>query len=268
MFEVAFLGTNGSCAYNNGHRKKYGSNTFCIALMVGQEVLIFDSGSGICGLSSLQGYQGAHRHLFYTHYHIDHLDGLPFCTDLFDQQKRFNLYGVDSEGDGLRAILERILTRPISPISFDYFQADVRCFSFTPGETVKLPGDVHVRTHLLEHPGGSIGYRVEYDGKAFCCCADVELSLHKDSESLVEFMRGADLLALDSFFDDGKILPGWGHSSWRECAEWAAKAEVKRLALLHYSPSITDDDIDEMQAKAQAVFPATFTAADHMRMEL
>ena len=270
-FEVAFLGTNGSCAYNNGDRKKYGTNTLCIALAVGEEVLIFDSGSGICGLSGLQGYQGyqgVHRRLFYTHYHLDHLDGLLFCTELFDPKKSFDLYGVDAEGADLRTTLERILTRPISPIGFEAFLADVSFHSFTPGDTFEYPGGVTVRTQLLLHPGGSIGYRVEYGGKVFCCCADVELSAYRETAGLLEFIKGADMLLLDSFFDDGKVISGWGHSSWRECAQWAAKAGVKRLALVHYAPGFSDDRIDEMERKAQAVFPDTFAAADHMRLTL
>ena len=52
-FEVTFWGTNGSCAFNGGNRVKYGTNTLCLAVKAGNETLIFDAGSGICGFGGL-----------------------------------------------------------------------------------------------------------------------------------------------------------------------------------------------------------------------
>ena len=265
-FEVTFLGTNGSCAYNSGHRRKYGSNTVCIAVAAGDEVLIIDAGSGICGLSELHDYKKDHLHLFFSHYHADHLDGLLSFPELFDPHKVFDIYGSDSEdGDDLRSILENYLSPSISPIGLDAFQARINYNTIASGDLIELPGGVTVRTFAVSHPGGYMGCRIEYGGKSFCCCTDVELSKQSDRGGLLEFMKGADLLVLDSFFEDGKVIPGWGHSSWRECATLAKEAGAKRLALIHFSPNFSDEDIDNIRQKACRVFPKTFAAADLMR---
>lgn len=84
----------------------------------------------------------------------------------------------------------------------------------------------------------------------------------------MEFTHGADLLVLDSFFDEGKIIPGWGHSSWLECTEWAKRAGAKKLALFHHSFAYTDTEIDAIEEKARGFFADTFAAADFMLISL
>ena len=263
-FEVTFLGTNGSVAHNNGNRKKYGSNTLCIAVKAGEEVLLLDAGSGIYGLSGLTDYIKPNISLLFTHYHADHIEGLLFCRELFDPARKFTIYGSDSGGYDMHDVLENYLSPPISPVGFGEFRAGIDFKTIVDGDVIEYPSGVIVRVHSVSHPGGAFGYRVEYGGKSFCSCCDVELGNHKAGDGFLEFIHGADLLVLDSFFEDGKTTPGWGHSSWHESASWAKQADVKKLALLHYAPYFTDDDIDDMQEKARGIFPNTFTAADHM----
>ena len=266
--EATFLGTNGSCAHNNGKRKKYGSNTLCIAVAAGEETLIFDAGSGIFGLSELADYQKPHMNLFFSHYHADHIEGLLFCRELFDPQKVITMYGSTTGDLGIRDVLENYLSPPISPAGLQSFRAQLEFRTITGGDVIEFPDGVKVSAYSVSHPGGALGYRVDYNNKSFCCCSDVELGNHNNNDGLMKFFREADLLVLDAFFDEGKVTPGWGHSSWAESAEWAKAADVKQLALLHYSPRITDADIDDMQEKVREILPDTLTVADHMKIML
>jgi phosphoribosyl 1,2-cyclic phosphodiesterase len=267
-FEVAFLGATGSCAYNNGSRVTYGANSICVAVRCGGETLIFDCGSGICGFSGLAEFQSEHAHLFFSHYHTDHICGLLFFPEFFNKQKRFDIYGPRDGDSDCRAVIDSYLSPPLHPVGLREFGANLQFHTIQEGETILVSDSVTVRTVGLSHPGGAIGYRVECGGKAFCYCTDIELANHKDDDRLLEFMRHADLLAIDSFFDDGKVIPGWGHSSWRECAAWAKRAEVKRLSLFHHSFAYTDTEIAAMAEKAREIFPATTAAADFMRVSL
>lgn len=267
-FELAFLGTNGSCAYNGGNRVKYGTNTLCVAVIAGDETLIFDSGTGICGFHELEGYGREHMRLFFSHYHIDHFSGLLFFSDLFNPQKRFDLYGPRDGDNDFYGVVDNFLSAPLHPIGIKGLGAKLDFHTIGAGDVIPLSDGVTVRTYALSHPGGSIGYRVEYAGKVFCYCTDVELAYHQNDPGLLEFTRNADLLVLDSFFDDGKVLPDWGHSSWRECAEWAKLSGAKNMALFHYGFAISDNDIDAMENNARKIFPNTFAAADRMRIEL
>jgi phosphoribosyl 1,2-cyclic phosphodiesterase len=263
-FEVAFLGTNGSCAYNNGSRAKYGTNTLCVAVKAGDETLLFDAGTGICGFHELPDYHTDRLRLFFSHYHMDHVAGLLFFPELFDPAKKIDIYG---SGD-VHAAIDGIISPPMCPVGLSAFQAALSFHPVAAGKTVELSGGVTVRAHGLSHPGGALGYRVEYGGKVFCYCDDVELANHRGDSGLLDFIRGADLLVLDSAFADGKVIPGWGHSSPGECAEWAVRAEVKRLAIYHYNFLMSDAEIDAMEEAAQKIFPNTFAVPDGMRTDV
>ena len=267
-FEITFLGTNGSCAYNNGVRVKYGTNTLCVAAVVGEETLIFDTGTGICGFSGLADYHREHLRMFYTHYHVDHLEGLLFFSELFDPRIKIDIYGLAHADMETREILGRFLSKPYQPVGLGVFKANINYHTIAADHKIELSGGVTVRTYSLSHPGGAIGYRVDYEGKSFCYCSDAELSNHRDDKNLIEFLRGAELLVLDSAFDDGEVIPGWGHSSWRECAILAKEAEVKQLALYHHGYTLTDAEIDTRAKKAQKIFPGTFASADGMKVIL
>ncbi|MCL1823664.1 MAG: MBL fold metallo-hydrolase [Oscillospiraceae bacterium] len=267
-FEVIFLGTNGSCAYNNGKRIKYGTNTLCVAVKAGNETLIFDSGSGICGFNQFEEYQNTHLNLFFSHYHVDHLSGLLFFPELFNEKVNINIYGSESNGRGVNDVINNFLSAPLYPVGIDAFKAKLNFNTIKGGDMITLSDNIIVKMHSLSHPDNSLGYRVEYDGKSFCYCTDIELAEHKNDRNLKEFMRGADLLVLDSHFDDGKVIKGWGHSSWIECAEWAEACEAERMALFHYGFMLNDDDIDEMEKKAKKIFTKTFAARDGSRVKI
>jgi len=264
IFEVTFLGTNGSCAYNCGGREKYGTNTLCVAVRAGDEVIILDAGTGICGLCEIPEYKSMEKHLFLTHYHMDHIDGLLFYSDLFNPDVKLNIYG---RGD-VQETLNELISPPLCPVGPEVFRAELEFQTIEADQTLTLPGGVVVKTKELSHPGGALGCRVEYGGKSFCYCVDVELSNHKDDEKLVEFFNDLDLLVLDASFADGKVIPGWGHSSPGECAQWAADTGVAWLALYHYNYKMTDDEIDNMERSAKAIFPDTFAAFDGMKVKL
>ena len=264
IFEVVFLGTNGSCAYNNGKRHKYGSNTPCVLIRAGEETVILDAGSGICSLRNLPEFHKEHMHLFFSHYHSDHVEGLLFCSELFDPKITFDVYG---SGD-VRSILSGIISEPLSPVGLEAFKATMNFFNIESDQRIAVSDDITVATYGLSHPGSALGYRIEYDGKVFCYCDDVELKNHQDDEQLRDFTRDVDLLVLDSSFADGEVVHGWGHSSPRECAKWAMEVNAKRMALYHYGYTMTDADIDVMEKSAQSIFPGAFAAVDGMRVVL
>ncbi|MCL2108414.1 MAG: MBL fold metallo-hydrolase [Oscillospiraceae bacterium] len=271
-FEITFLGTNGSCAYNNGARTVYGTNTLCVAVDVGGQSLVFDAGTGIAGFCSSPTAPCNRQtlHLFLSHYHADHVCGLLFFSQLFNGDKTVNIYGGETcDKANCRSALAAFLSPPLHPVGLESFKAALNFHDIKAGQVLNLPNEIVVRTLPLSHPGGSVGYRVEHGGKAFCYCTDIELALHKNDEDLRKFLHGADLLVLDTFFDDDeKIFPGWGHSSWRENAEWAAKTGAKQLALFHYGYALTDADIDLMLQKSREIFPQTFASKDGMKVLL
>jgi len=266
--KLTFLGTNGSCGFNNKNRLKYGTSTLCVVVSAGNETLIFDSGAGIHGISAIPEHQREHFHLFFSHYHTDHISGFLFFPCLFDPDKKIDIYGSAVDFASVKDVITRFLSPPFAPVGLETIQAKLDFHTIEAGIMMSLPNGTKIETHSLSHPGGTLGYRVEYEGKTFCYLTDVELGKHQDDDSLLAFMHAADLLIMDSVYDDGQTITGFGHSSWRECADWAGRAGAKQLALYHYGFKQSDADIDEMEKKAKKVFPDTFATRDGMQVEL
>jgi phosphoribosyl 1,2-cyclic phosphodiesterase len=259
-FKATFYGAGGSCPYNNGSRAKYGTNSMCVGVTAGGQSLLFDMGTGAASYKS----GASSTHVFFSHYHDDHVCGLLFCAPLFDAGRRFSFFGTQD----VRRVLDEYLSTPTYPVGLGAFRANPEYINIAAGDVLSLPEGIKVSTIALSHPGGAVGYRVEYAGKSFVYCLDVELTNHKDDRELLDFTRGADLLVMDAYYNDENLMPGWGHSTWRQCAEWAAAAGAKQLALAHHNYRMTDAQLDTYEAEAKKIFPAAFAAADFMQVEI
>jgi phosphoribosyl 1,2-cyclic phosphodiesterase len=77
--EVKFWGVRGSIASPGPQTVRYGGNTTCIEIRAGNELIILDGGTGIFPLSqTLFPELPRKSHIFITHSHWDHIQGLPF----------------------------------------------------------------------------------------------------------------------------------------------------------------------------------------------
>ncbi len=78
-FFVRFWGVRGSIACPGLAYAKYGGNTSCLEIRCGDELLIFDAGTGLRELGvSIDGNSRLDGDLFLTHSHFDHISGIPF----------------------------------------------------------------------------------------------------------------------------------------------------------------------------------------------
>jgi phosphoribosyl 1,2-cyclic phosphodiesterase len=267
LLEAAFLGTSGSCAFNSGKRARYGTNTSCVAVRVGDDVVVFDAGSGICGLDGLAGFKSEKVSLFLSHYHADHIQGLLFWDAFFDPAKSIDVFGMRAKLGGVKDVVDGYLSEPFHPVGIDDARAVLSFCDLAEGQEVVLSGGGVVRVIGLSHPNGCLGFRLDFEGKSVCYITDVELSDHKDN-SLADFCKDTDLLIVDAFFGTQACITGWGHSSASECAGLAKKAGAKRLALFHYRHTDTDDDIDKMEQAAKAEFAGAFASFDGLVITL
>jgi len=281
-FKITFLGTNGSCAYNNGNRKKYGSNTLCMVLQVGGKTLVFDAGTGICGLNDREAFNDDTIHIFFSHYHLDHISGLMFYNGIFDPNIRLYLYDAILPETSLYDALKVRFNKPFYPISINDVATNTVFSDNVKNGILDMGSGVSVSSHVeiyhssvlvssygdISHPGGCRSYIVEYEGKRFCYMTDVELADHANDDELVSFCKGVDLIVMDSFFYNNESTKGWGHSTPKECAEFAKRAEVGTLALYHYDLLATDDDIDKALDDARNIFPNIIASYDWLVITL
>jgi phosphoribosyl 1,2-cyclic phosphodiesterase len=233
--------------------------------------IILDAGSGLRALGERLRDAGGpvEADFFFSHYHYDHLQGLPFFAPLAEPGNRFVFHGPRREGRSVQDVLEGQMVPPYFPVTLDELaRAEIEFRSIEPGGEFGI-GPVQITTTELDHPGGNLGYRLEYRGRILVYATDVE---HTDrpAESLVDLARGADLLLHDAMYIDSEYEQrrGWGHSTWSGALATAEAAKVKTLVLFHHDPERDDRALEAVLKKVQKRFPSTIAAREGLTIRI
>jgi phosphoribosyl 1,2-cyclic phosphodiesterase len=253
---------------------RYGGNTSCVSVALSDgEHLILDCGSGVRVLGSelakLRGGKPTRYQVFFSHYHLDHIEGLPYFQPIYDPNSKFTFHGFDSEGRTVRQIIETLMAPPYFPVPFSGIPAEVDFVSID-GHSFDF-GDIHLSCLPLRHPGGSLSYRLEHGGRRIVYATDHEHGDPETDQALLEFTRGADYLIYDATYMEAEyesLRKGWGHSTWYAAVQAARAAEVKCLVLFHHHPEHTDDELDKVLEIARAEFPETKIASEGLELPL
>jgi len=261
--KLKFWGTRGSIPSPGSQTQKYGGNTPCTELRIGDLILIIDAGSGIreLGNSLMAEFKGKplQAHLFIGHTHWDHIQGLPFFTPLYIPQNKFNIYGVH----GTTQSFQDVLTAQMSPTYFPVAMKDMGAKI----EVVELSkpldlGPVNISYHYLNHPGITVGFRIQSKDWAVSYISDHEpygkLNASgefgaKEDGDVARFVSGSDLLICESQYteEEYKLKKSWGHSTFTDVIDLAVMAKVKQLALFHHDPGHTDEMMDRFIADCE-----------------
>ncbi len=263
----------GSIPAPGAETRRYGGNTPCIEVRFADQQLIFDLGSGARALGDTFGVSGQQATIFLSHYHYDHLQGLPFFAPMFNPKNRFTIFGPRRNGLSIREILAGQMVQPYFPVTAEMvFRAPVEYRDIEAGQKLELGGGV-VSALELNHPGGNLGYRVDYRGKSIVYATDVEHGSQLD-ERLFEFSRGADLLIYDAMYTEDEYLgrfgapkTGWGHSTWQAAVTAADRAEAKTLVLFHHDPGRSDADLEKVVRAVRKHRPEAIAARELMELK-
>lgn len=229
-----------------------GGNTTCLEVEADQgHVLIVDAGTGIRELGrDHRGDKGLHYHILLTHFHWDHLHGIPFFSPLAQARNRVTFY---SPVRGFEKLVRHQMQDPFFPVPLSAFPAEV---SFV--ELDSLPrtiGGTEVSWKRVNHPGVCVCYRFARHGRRLIFSTDTELrSQDFDREpSNLDFFSGVDTLILDAQYtlDEAVERSRWGHTSTGLAVDFALDFGAKTLFLFHHEPEHDDSQIAQMGRAAQ-----------------
>lgn len=252
---------------------RYGGNTPCVEIRAGDELFIFDLGTGVRELgASTEGPLDAH--IFVSHYHYDHLQGLPFFGPIFDPRNRFTFRGPTRNGRTVKEVLSGHQQQPFFPVTVEMvFRAQCEYQGFEAGDRVKI-GGATVSAIEANHPGGNLAYRVDYKGKSIVYATDTEHGTDRDTQ-LVEFARGAEVLIYDAMYTEDEYLGrsgspkiGWGHSTWQSAVRIAEEADIGTLVLFHHDPTRNDEAVDALLKTVKKHRKQTVAAREGMVLKL
>jgi phosphoribosyl 1,2-cyclic phosphodiesterase len=270
--KVRFWGTRGSIPTPGSRTSLYGGNTACVEVRCGDDILIFDAGTGIreLGLALVQEFFGEPLtlHLFISHTHWDHIQGFPFFMPAYEATTSLHVYGSTGQGRSLEKLLRGQMDADYFPVAFGDLESSLQVHEFK-GADFQV-GQATISAMYLNHPGMNLGYKVRHGSRTLVYATDHEpyrstlphVGQRGDEgwefgqvldEELVRFAAGADLYIGEAQYTDeeyrGRI--GWGHSSLSATVGVALKAGVKALGLFHHDPMHADETVSEMLNKAK-----------------
>ena len=260
--EARIWGCRGSLATPGPETVRSGGNTSCVEVRLeGGTVVVLDAGTGIRLLGrALAAEEGISRefHLLLTHLHLDHIEGLAFFAPLWSPETTLHVWGPRSPTRTLRESVARCLSPPLFPRELSEIPSNV-VFHDVPSAPWQL-GAATVAALPVQHPGPTLGYRLEVDGRALASIPDHEPALAGDVASAspdwisgLALAKDVDVLLHDAQFSEEEYARriGWGHSSVADAVTFARRAGARQLLLFHHDPSHSDEDLDALAGRAR-----------------
>jgi ribonuclease BN (tRNA processing enzyme) len=208
--------------------------------------VVIDAGTGLRRLITDRGLLAGRTRLdvLLTHFHIDHVCGLAYLTELLDMDVHVHGPGRALYDTATCDVLERLFAPPIMPVGLQ--QIGVHVGELGLGETAF--GGLAARARRQDrHTNPTLGLRF---GDELVWCTDTE-----DDPLTVDFARGARVLAHDAW--GPPAAPG--HAEPAGAAQVALDAGAERALLIHVPPLADEADL---QARAAAVHPHATVATD------
>lgn len=220
-------------------------------LLLPEQGIAFDAGTAAFRLP--EQFKHKELHLFLTHPHWDHIMGLTYLLVpmILGQLDKVVVYANRHTEQAIRTHLFAEPTFAHMP-DFEFRQLE----DYSSG--IWVHNCLVNWQPLPSHPGGSVAYRVEAEGKSFAYITDtfVDRSYH-------DFVAGVGTLLHECYFNDE--MQDWaqktGHSYLSQVVDLACDVCPGQLLLTHMDPRIALQDPYDLSS-AREKFAETSFAHD------
>ena len=267
---VKFWGVRGSVPTPAVANQRYGGNTACVEVLIGDQRLIFDGGTGLVALGqhlqeiSQETGTPIEANLLFTHTHWDRIQGFPFFQPAFVPGNRFSVYGgIALNGASIKHCLTDQMLQPHFSMPLQNMQADLSFHTLLEQDSFQID-DILVEALLINAKTGAMGYRLTWQDIVIVYATDT--LVEQTSPDFLSFIDQADLLIHDGTYCDLSYLHAVENKDqlalqpWQTGITLTEKANVKQLALLHHSPVQNDIVLDQLQIDIQSRHPNTTIA--------
>ncbi len=258
---VKFWGTRGSIPTPGFRTQRFGGNTSCVEIRVGDTLFICDGGTGLRELGTALAQRNGgvvDAHMLFSHTHWDHIQGFPFFVPAYNPASTLRVYDVEGESARIFELLSGQMSSTYFPVRFSDLGSRIMAQRLsstgTEIEGVKIS---YLTTH---HPGGSLAFSLEVGDIKIVYSTDNELDqvllnpeafadmrkMRRFPQELVDFARGATLFIADGQYLDEEYPKkvNWGHARATTVVDLAIQAEARQTAIFHHDPMHADQDVD------------------------
>lgn len=272
-FSVKFWGVRGSVPTPSPDHQRYGGNTVCVEVVIGDQRIIFDGGTGLVGLGRTlcQTSTATHAHLFFTHTQWDRIQGFPFFQPAFSPHNHFSIYGgIAPNGASIKHCLTEQMLKPHFSMPLQNMRAQLDFHTVSAQDTLQI-GDATIEAFKINPHTEAFGYRLTWQNRVLVYATDTPTqSIDLD---FLKLAHQADMLIYDGTYSDlsylrhGKIAQKT-LEPWEIGVEIAEKAGVKEFVLLHHSPMQDDQALDHLQQNISDRFSQATIAYEGLTLTL
>lgn len=230
-----------------------GGNTACVEIRGKDNTeILLDAGTGLrlYGRNGIKPSDNTYN-IFFSHFHWDHIQGLPFFDPIFSDSSKINFY---SPVENFKQHLSEQQHQPFFPVPFDVNSENFNFIQLGKNDSDKL-GNIQVAFCKMKHPGTSYAFSFTEDNKKFVYATDVELSQDDfvSTEEHEVVFRNADAIVLDSQYtvEEAYKKENWGHSAFCYAIDFAVHWGIKKIFLFHHEPAYDDKKLNSILQSAR-----------------
>ena len=243
----------------------YGTATTCVQVeSESRQSIIVDGGSGIKSLSDeiiKQGSlkEGLEIHILLTHYHFDHIMGLPFFIPHFTAGCKIHYYSVQTDTEN---VVKSLFQKPTFPVSYASLSATIQFHQLEPYKENKVNGFT-VIPYKTDHPDLCYGFKISDGKKTYAHAVDNEANRMNKADLAADagLYESVDLVYFDAQYDEDTFADkkGWGHGTSHRGFEICANFNIQQILFAHHDPAFSIEDSIEQQKKTELNFAKKYS---------